>query len=67
MTTGLCSAQQPPDPASLQKAIAAVQAQRNAALDQGAGCQVQAATLAEQVEKLKAEIEEMKKAAAPAK
>lgn len=57
-------AQQQPDPAAMQKAIQALQAQRNAALDQAAGAQVQAATLAEENTKLKAQIEELKKKAA---
>lgn len=56
-------AQQSPDPAALQKAILALQSQRNAALDQAAGFQVQAATLAEENDKLKKQVEELQKKA----
>ena len=50
-----------PDPASLQKAIAVLQQQRNAAMDQAAGVQVEAQRLAEENAKLKAQIEDMQK------
>ena len=48
-------AQQPPDPASLQKAIVVLQQQRNVAMDQAAGVQVEAQRLTEENAKLKAE------------
>ena len=63
-------AQQQPDPAAMQKAIAVLQGQRNQALDREATAAVQAAALAEENEKLKSEIAELKKraeAAAPKK
>lgn len=56
---------QQPDPATLQRAIAAIQQQRNAALDQAATFQIEAQRLADENAKLKAEIEALK--AAPAK
>lgn len=49
------------DPDFLQKAISAVQAQRNAALDKAAVMEAQATKLAEENAKLKAEIDELKK------
>jgi len=52
---------QQPDVATLQRAIAVLQSQRNQAMDALANTEVQRAALAEQVEKLKAEIEELKK------
>jgi hypothetical protein len=55
---------QQPDPVFLQKAIAAVQAQRDAANNNAAIETARAAMLADEVAKLKAEIEEMKKASA---
>lgn len=54
-------AQQPPDPASLQKAIAVLQQQRNAAMDQAAGVQVEAQRLAEENAALKKQIEDLQK------
>lgn len=53
--------QQPPDPASLQKAIVVLQQQRNNAMDQAAGAQAEAMRLVDENAKLKAEIEALKK------
>jgi hypothetical protein len=55
-TTAGLAQQAAPDPAFLQKAITALQTQRNAALDAQAGAEARAATLAEELEKLKAQI-----------
>ncbi len=66
LSTPASAQQQPPDPAALQKAVQALQQQRNAAMDQAAGLQVQAATLAEENDRLKKQVEELQKAA-PAK
>lgn len=49
------------DPAFLQKAIAAVQAQRNNALDAAAVAEARAAQLADENAKLKAQIEQQAK------
>jgi predicted nucleic acid-binding Zn-ribbon protein len=57
-------AQKPPDMATLQRAIGVLQQQRNQAMDALANAEVQRSALADQVEKLKAEIEELKKRAA---
>lgn len=65
LATPALAQQQPPDPATLQRAIAAIQQQRNAALDQAATFQIEAQRLADENAKLKAEIEALK--AAPAK
>lgn len=46
----------PPDIPTLQKAIAIIQAQRNQAFDAQAGAEVRAATLAEEVARLKAQV-----------
>jgi hypothetical protein len=54
-------AQQLPDVATLQRAITILQQRRNAAMDALANCDVQRAALAEEVAKLKAEIEKLKK------
>ena len=61
LVTPAFAQQQPPDPATLQRAIAAIQAQRNAALDQAASMQIEAQRLAEDNQKLRAEIESLKK------
>lgn len=53
--------QQPPDPAFMQKAIGAMQQQRNQAYDQAAIAEARAAQLADEVAKLKAELDELKK------
>lgn len=53
---------QQPDPATLQRAITAIQQQRNAALDQAATFQIEAQRLADENAKLKAEIEALKAA-----
>lgn len=52
--------QPPPDPATLQRAIAVIQQQRNQALDQAASMQIEAQRLADENTKLKAEIEKLK-------
>lgn len=62
-TPAFAQQQTPPDPATLQRAIAAIQAQRNAALDQAASMQIEAQRLAEENTKLKSEIEALKKVA----
>lgn len=54
-------AQQQPDLATLQRAIAVLQQQRNQAMDAVANLEVQRALLAEEVERLKVEIEKLKK------
>jgi predicted nucleic acid-binding Zn-ribbon protein len=54
-------AQQQPDVSALQKAIAVLQSQRNQAMDALASAEVQRATLAEEIEKLKARIAELEK------
>jgi len=54
---------QVPDVATLQRAITVLQQQRNHAMDALANTEVQRAALAEQVEKLKADVEELKKRA----
>lgn len=53
------SAQQQPDPATLSKALAVIQAQRNQALDMAAGQQVRAEGLQEELAKAQAKIKEM--------
>ena len=58
---------QQPDTATLQKALAILQAQRNAALDAAASAELKAAQLAEENAKLKAESDDLKKKAAPEK
>lgn len=60
------SAQQQPNPAFLEKAVAALQAQRDQANNAHAGAEAQRALLADEVTRLKAEIEEMKKKLAAA-
>lgn len=61
IATPALAQQHPPDPATLQRAIAAIQAQRNAALDQAASMQIEAQRLGEENKKLKDEIEALKK------
>lgn len=61
--TPISAQQQQPDPAMMQKAIGALSAQRNAAMDQAAQEAIRSATLAEENAKLKAEIEALKKPA----
>lgn len=58
-------AQQPPDIATLQKAIAVIQQQRNQAFDAQAGAEVRAATLAEENARLKAQVQELEAKAKP--
>lgn len=63
LATPALAQQQPPDPATLQRAIVAIQQQRNQALDQAATMQIEAQRLADENAKLKAEIDAMKKPA----
>jgi hypothetical protein len=56
-------AQQVSDQAFLQQAIAAVQSQRNQALDAMAACQAQSSIAAAEVDRLKQRIAELEKAA----
>lgn len=49
-----------PDPVTLQRAVSAIQQQRNAALDQAASFQIEVQRLTEENAKLKAEIEALK-------
>ncbi len=61
-------AQQQPDPVVLQRAVAALQAQRNQALDSAAAAEVRAAGLADDLAKAQARIKELEpKPEAPAK
>jgi hypothetical protein len=64
-TSAFAQPQLPPDPAFLQKAITALQQQRNDALDRQAGSEAKASQLAEENAKLKAENEELKKKIPP--
>lgn len=50
---------QQPDPATLQKAVTVIQAQRNQALDAQASAEIRAALLNEEVTKLKARVQEL--------
>ena len=53
--------QPPPDPAFMQKAIAALQSQRNAALDNSAALEAKVTILTEENVALKKQIEELRK------
>jgi predicted nucleic acid-binding Zn-ribbon protein len=66
LATPALAQQQTPDPATLQRAISAIQAQRNAALDQAASMQVEAQRLADENAGLKSALEAMRKAQAKA-
>lgn len=55
-------AQQQPDPAALQKIAAALQAQRNEAMDKAALAEARAVQLAEEVQRLKIELDKFKEA-----
>jgi len=57
-------AQQQPDIAALQRAVAVLQQQRNAAMDALANSEVQRALLAEEIEKLKAKVAELERKSA---
>jgi hypothetical protein len=59
--TAIAQTQPPPDPATLQKVIQALQAQRNQAMDALASAQTQSALLSEENAKLKTENEALKK------
>jgi len=59
--------QAPSDPAFLQQAVAALQQQRNEALDRAAVITANAQMLAAETEKLKARVKELEAAATPAK
>lgn len=60
-------AQQQPDPAMLQRAIGAVQAQRNQALDQAASCSASAGSLADELTKAQARIKTLEQPPEPPK
>ena len=67
LVTPALAQQAPPDPAFMQKAIVALQAQRNAALDAQAVAEARASVLAEEVATLKKQIDETRaKAEKPA-
>jgi hypothetical protein len=51
--------QQAPDPAALQRALVAIQSQRNQAFDLAASWQAQAASLSEDLAKAQARIKEL--------
>jgi hypothetical protein len=53
------SAQQQPDPQFMQRAIAALQTQRNQALDTAAGAEARAAGLADDLARAQARIKEL--------
>ena len=59
--------QPPPDPAFMQKAIVALQVQRNAALDAQVVAEARAAQLSDEVAALKKQIEDAKPKAEPPK
>lgn len=61
-TSSFAQQQTPPDPITLQRAIGAIQQQRERFANEAASYQIEAQRLAEEVSKLKAEIEQMKKA-----
>jgi hypothetical protein len=61
------AAQQQPDSATLQRIIGVLSVQRNDAMNSAANAQVQAAALAEENAKLKAQVEELTKKAEPQK
>lgn len=63
----LAQQQQPVDPALLHRAIAALQQQRNGALDAAAQAQAQASLQADEITRLKARVVELEKAAETAK
>lgn len=56
-------AQQSPDPAFLQKAIAVLQAQRNNALDGQAAAEAKAAQLSDELAKVQARVSDLEKQA----
>jgi hypothetical protein len=64
LLTTIAAAQQAADPIFLTKAVAAIQQQRNQALDMQASAEAREAILKEDVLKLKARVEELEKAAA---
>jgi hypothetical protein len=57
--------QAPPDPAFLQKALQALQIQRNTEADQRAIAEARASMLQEEVTKLQKELTDLKKSSAP--
>lgn len=65
LTTLASAQQQAPDPAFLQRAVAALQTQRNQALDNEVAWKAQYEGLLEQLAKANARIVELEKAAAP--
>lgn len=66
-TGAFAQPQPPPDPVFLARALSALQAQRNAALDAQVVAEARAAMLADDVAQLKAKLDEMTKKAEPAK
>lgn len=67
IATPALAQQAPPDPAFLQKAAGALQAQRNTALDAQAVAEARAAMLADEVAALKKQVEDLKPKAEPPK
>jgi uncharacterized lipoprotein YajG len=59
LMTGAAAAQQP-DPAALQRLLASIEQQRNNALNQAAVADARAAQMAEEVQRLRAELEKLK-------
>lgn len=62
---GPAFAQQQPDPAVIQRIIPSLQQQRNEAMDKAALAEARAAQLAEEVQKLKAELVKTKESTPP--
>lgn len=63
LAMGAASAQQPPqapDPAFMQKAMAALQQQRNEALDRAAGAEARLAVMADELQKAKIDLAQLK-------
>ena len=59
LTSPAIAQQAPPDPAVLQRALSALQAQRNQAMDAAASAEIKAAGLAEDLAKAQARIKEL--------
>jgi len=60
LSVATANAQQPPDPAFLQQAVAALQAQRNRALDEAAGNAAQLAQAQQKVADLQKQLDALK-------
>lgn len=58
----VAAAQQPADPAALQRALAVLQQQRNQAMDLHANAEMRVMQLTEELAKAKAELEQARKA-----